>query len=138
MRWHTRGALVTVVQTCALPILRLRGAEPVVRVARGRTGRSGVGGDVRSDYGGLAGPMSKALKTVGLVLGGVALVATGIGAIAGAGTFLGVAGSTFRPIGAISGVASGLDTFAAGPLTTPHAARPPTPPLIPPPNAPPP
>src|SRR3546814_6484779 len=64
--------------------VRLRGAEPVVRVARGRTGRSGVGGDVRSDYGGLAGPMSKALKTVGLVLGGVALVATGIGAIAGA------------------------------------------------------
>src|SRR3546814_11141863 len=76
-------------------VCRLREDEPVVRVAGGRAGRSGVGGDVRSDYGGLAGPMSKALKTVGLVLGGVALVATGIGAIAGAGTFLGVAGSTF-------------------------------------------
>lgn len=51
--------------------------------------------------------MAKALKTVGIVVGAVALIATGIGAVAGAETFLGVAGSTFATIGTIASVAAG-------------------------------
>lgn len=80
--------------------------------------------------------MAKALKTAALVVGAVALVATGVGAAAGAGligtaaaagaaastaTFLGVTAGTFMAVGALAGVASSLLTLAAG-LTAPKGS----------------
>lgn len=74
--------------------------------------------------------MPKALRTAALVVGAVALVASGIGAAAGAGligstivtatgasvaAFAGVAATTFTAIGAIAGVAGTLIGLAAGP-----------------------
>ena len=66
----------------------------------------------------------KILRTAALVVGAVALVATGIGALAGAGiigttvagaaTFAGIAASTFTTIGAIAGVVSSVISLAAG------------------------
>lgn len=57
--------------------------------------------------------MAKVLRTAAMVVGAVALVATGIGAAAGAGTFLGVAGSTFATIGTYASVAAGALSIAA-------------------------
>ena len=67
--------------------------------------------------------MSKILKTAALVVGAVALVATGIGAAAGAGligagigsaaTVAGVAASTLTTIGALAGAAAGLLSIGA-------------------------
>lgn len=67
--------------------------------------------------------MSKFLKTVGLVVGVVALAATGIGAVAG-GTIIGTAvgaagpmaitlGSVTSAIAAVGGIASGAVAAAA-------------------------
>ena len=59
--------------------------------------------------------MAKALKTVGTVLGAVALVATGVGAIGG----IALASS----IGAIAGVAAGVANLGAQALAKPPPAR---------------
>lgn len=67
--------------------------------------------------------MSKTLKKIGVVLGAVALVATGIGAVVGAGAFLGIAGSTFATIGTIAGIASGIAGIASQALARPPPAR---------------
>ena len=61
--------------------------------------------------------MAKALKTAALVVGAVALVATGIGAAAGVGIGLGLTAGTLGTIAsvaAIAGVASGVLSVAAG------------------------
>ncbi|WP_088183573.1 hypothetical protein [Sphingobium sp. Z007] len=75
--------------------------------------------------------MGKFVRTAALVVGAAALVATGIGAAAGAGLigasittaagatvagFAGVAASTFTAVGAIAGVAASLASLAAGPV----------------------
>lgn len=67
--------------------------------------------------------MAKALKTAAIVVGAVALIATGVGAAAGAGligvtvagtaTFAGVAASTFATIGTLAGVASAVLSVGA-------------------------
>lgn len=67
--------------------------------------------------------MAKALRTIAVVAGAVALVATGIGAAVGAGTFLGVAGSTFATVGQIAGVVAGVAGIGANLLTKPPPAR---------------
>lgn len=54
----------------------------------------------------------KVLKTVAIVVGAVALVATGIGAAVGAGAFLGVSGATFATVGTIASVTAGALTLA--------------------------
>src|SRR3546814_20832773 len=59
----------------------------------------------------------KVLRTAAIIVGAVALVATGIGAVVGAGTFLGVAGSTFAAVGTIAGAASAVLGVAANLLT---------------------
>src|SRR3546814_2910316 len=59
----------------------------------------------------------KVLRTAAIIVGAVALVATGIGAVVGAGTFLGVAGSTFAAVGTITGAASAVLGVAANLLT---------------------
>jgi hypothetical protein len=75
--------------------------------------------------------MSKALRTVALVVGAVALIATGIGAAVGAGiigaagaaggaaTFAGLTAATFATIGTIAGLAATALTFAASALAKP-------------------
>lgn len=67
--------------------------------------------------------MAKVLRTIAIVAGAVALVATGIGAAVGAGTFLGVAGSTFATVGTIAGVVAGVAGIGANLLTKPPPAR---------------
>ncbi|MEM6493703.1 MAG: hypothetical protein AAF650_04920 [Pseudomonadota bacterium] len=67
--------------------------------------------------------MAKALKTIGIVVGAAALIATGIGAAVGTGALLGVAGSTFTAIGGIAGLVSGVANIGAGLLTKPPPAR---------------
>ena len=79
--------------------------------------------------------MAKALKTIAIVAGAVALVATGIGAAAGAGligttaagaasaTVLGVSAGTFTAIGAIAGVASAVASLGAQMMAKPPPAR---------------
>lgn len=67
--------------------------------------------------------MAKVLRTIAIVAGAVALVATGIGAAVGPGTFLGVAGSTFSTIGTIAGVVAGAAGIGARLLTKPPPAR---------------
>lgn len=68
--------------------------------------------------------MAKALRTAALVVGAAALVASGIGAAAGAGLigttlasgvagFAGVAASTFTAVGAIAGAVGGILSLAA-------------------------
>lgn len=59
--------------------------------------------------------MSKALKKIGTVLGAVALVATGIGAIGGIGLL--------TTIGTIAGVASGIASFGSQALAKPPPTR---------------
>lgn len=74
--------------------------------------------------------MSKTLRTAAFVIGAVALVASGVGAAAGAGLigatagagaaagatagFLGVSAATLTAVGAIAGAASAILTLAAG------------------------
>lgn len=70
--------------------------------------------------------MSRVLKTAAIVVGAVALVASGIGAAAGAGLltttiagstvagFAGVAASTFATIGTLASAAAGVLSLAAG------------------------
>lgn len=53
----------------------------------------------------------------------VALAATGIGAVVGAGAFLGIAGSTFASIGAIAGVVSGVASIGSSLLAKTPPAR---------------
>lgn len=67
--------------------------------------------------------MAKALRAIAVVAGAVALVATGVGAVVGAGTFLGVAGSTFATIGQIAGVVAGVASVGSRLLTRPPPAR---------------
>lgn len=67
--------------------------------------------------------MAKVLRTVAIVAGAVALVATGIGVAAGTGAFLGVAGSTFSTVGTIAGVVAGVAGIGARLLTKPPPAR---------------
>lgn len=73
--------------------------------------------------------MSKGLRTAAMVIGGVALVASGLGAAAGAGligtgvgasaTVLGVSAGTLSAIGAIGGLAAAaLTTLAGAPKQT--------------------
>lgn len=64
--------------------------------------------------------MAKAVKTIGVVLGAAALVATGLGAIGGAGL---IAASTATKIGAIAGVVSGVASIASQALAKPPPAR---------------
>lgn len=64
--------------------------------------------------------MSKTLKTVGIVLGAAALIATGIGAVAGTGVLL---GTTFIPATTIGAVASALSVAAS--LGAQQLAKPP-------------
>lgn len=75
--------------------------------------------------------MGKVVRTAAMIVGAVALVATGIGAAAGAGLigataaagataatvagFAGIAATTWTAIGAIAGVAASLASLAAGP-----------------------
>ncbi len=67
--------------------------------------------------------MAKALRTIAIVAGAVALVATGIGAAVGTGALLGVAGSTFTAIGTWAGVVAGIAGIGANLLTKPPPAR---------------
>lgn len=67
--------------------------------------------------------MARMLRTIAVVAGAAALVATGIGAAVGAGTFLGAAGSTFATIGTIAGVVGGVAGIGARLLTKPPPAR---------------
>ena len=67
--------------------------------------------------------MAKAIRIIGIVVGAVALIATGIGAIAGAAGFLGMSAATWTTIGALAGVASGLASVASTLLTKPPPAR---------------
>lgn len=60
--------------------------------------------------------MSKTLKKVGIVLGAAALIATGIGAVAGTGILLGGAFISASTIGTIAGVAAGIANVASGAL----------------------
>ncbi len=74
--------------------------------------------------------MSKALRTVGLIIGGVALVASGVGLAVGAGflgataagataaTFLGATAATWATIGAVAGVAAAAISYATRPSFT--------------------
>lgn len=60
--------------------------------------------------------MAKALRTVGVILGAAALIATGIGAVAVAGA--GIAGiGSFTAIGAVTGLAAGIANLGAVALT---------------------
>ncbi len=59
--------------------------------------------------------IAKALKTVGTVLGAVALVATGVGAIAGGA----ILGASLTTIGAVAGVAAGVANLGAQALAKP-------------------
>ena len=54
--------------------------------------------------------MSKALRTVGVVLGAVALIATGVGAIAGGA----ILGASFTAIGTYASLAAGVAQIGAG------------------------
>lgn len=73
----------------------------------------------------------RALRTAVIVVGAAALVATGIGAVAGAAGFLGVAAATWTTVGTIAGAVAGLGTFAlnalakkpAGPTSTGNPER---------------
>lgn len=68
--------------------------------------------------------MGKALAKVALVVGVVALAATGIGlAVGAAGVFAGLTGATLTTIGAIAGVAAGVASLGAQLLTKPPPAR---------------
>ncbi|WP_052761966.1 hypothetical protein [Aurantiacibacter luteus] len=66
--------------------------------------------------------MAKALKTVGMIAGAVALVATGVGAFAVAGA--GIAGiGSFTAIASIAGVVAGVANLGANALAKPPPAR---------------
>lgn len=66
--------------------------------------------------------MAKALKTVGVVLGAAALIATGIGGVAATAAITGI--GTFSSIGSALTVAAGAVNIAAG-LAAPKAKPPP-------------
>jgi hypothetical protein len=57
--------------------------------------------------------MSKTLRTIGTIAGAVALIATGVGAVAGAGTLISVAGVGSATLGTIGTVASIAATAAS-------------------------
>ena len=63
--------------------------------------------------------MAKTLAKVALVAGAIALIATGVGAVAG-GTIL---GASFASIGAIAGLVAGVASLGAQLLTKPPPAR---------------
>lgn len=64
--------------------------------------------------------MAKALRTAALVVGGAALIATGVGAVIGsAGIVAGITGATFSTIGTIAGIAGTAMTGIATAMTAP-------------------
>ena len=73
--------------------------------------------------------MAKALKTAAIIVGAVALIATGVGAAASAGligaglgasaTVLGVSAATLTAVGAVAGAVSAVLSFGAQALTKP-------------------
>ena len=63
--------------------------------------------------------MARALAKVAVVVGAVALIATGVGAVAGGA----VLGASFASIGAIAGVVAGVASIGAQLLTKPPPAR---------------
>jgi hypothetical protein len=63
--------------------------------------------------------MSKTLKTIGIVLGAVALIATGIGAVVAGGALLGISGATFTAIGTIAGIAATAANIGSQALARP-------------------
>lgn len=64
--------------------------------------------------------MSKPLKVIGMVAGGIALIATGVGAAGGLGI---LAASTATQVGAIAGVVSGIATMGSQALAKPPPVR---------------
>lgn len=64
--------------------------------------------------------MAKALKTIGVIAGAVALVATGVGAFAAPASAL---AATAGKVAAIAGVVAGVSNIGAGILTRPPPAR---------------
>lgn len=67
--------------------------------------------------------MAKALKTIGMIAGAVALAATGIGAIAGAAFAATAIGGAIATIGTIASLVSGVAMIGAQALTKPPPAR---------------
>src|SRR3546814_9595873 len=73
-----------------------------VQPKNGGRGGHAPHGPIVADFNILSSePRMKVLRAAAIIVGAVALVATGIGAVVGAGTFLGVAGSTFAAVGTI-------------------------------------
>ena len=67
--------------------------------------------------------MSKILKTVGMIAGAIALVATGVGAFAGAAFAASAAGATVASIATYAGLAAGVANIGAAALQKPPPAR---------------
>lgn len=67
--------------------------------------------------------MSKALKTVGMIAGAVALIATGVGAFGGAAFAASAAGATVSSIATYAGLVAGVASIGAQALYKPPPAR---------------